>query len=293
MECALHIRRVMRYLTVTRMLLVSTLFALGGCAAESADPDVGDVSGAQTPADAAERSAVMNALRAKLQPSMGGQQIVFNVSRGHYAMAGGYVFLRGQIQLKAGGTPKIEGTAYAGLAAEGIFDGFHVEAVLRKDGASWRVLEHGVGSTDVWWSGLSEQYAEAPDAIWDDLARSPRTPALRALHAKLAPTMGGQAFGIDIREGHFELEGDWAFVTGRLVSRGASEQLQTGGTAYAQLASEGLFDGFQVQALLRKEGTTWRVLEEGVGSTDVWWSGLAAKYPSAPARIWDPLAAMK
>ncbi len=281
---------------LSSLSLVSTLLLAGaGCAAPAADDDTSDAREAIGSVSAATRAAIMNSLRANVSPSMGGQAIVFDVSQGHFQSDGDWAFLMGNIQLRAGGAPTTRGTAYEELANEGLFDGFRIEALLQRQGDTWTVVEHGVGSTDVWWDGIWRRYAEAPRGIFPGLdapvvKASERMAIMGALRVVVKGELADQDVLFDVsRGGHFAAKDGWCWLRGRIQLRDGREPT-TVGTKYEEDAKEGLFDGFQVQALLKNENGSWRVLEHGIGSTDVWWDGIAAKYPAAPPAIWDATA---
>jgi hypothetical protein len=111
-----------------------------------------------------ERPAIMDTLRAKEQPELAGQDIVYNVKGqgGSFRVSGDWCWLQGQIELRGGGAPKDEGIWAGG-------DGWHVEALLHKVNGQWTVVRDGVGSTDVWWDGIWDEFPAAPRSIFPAL----------------------------------------------------------------------------------------------------------------------------
>src|ERR1043166_1492637 len=89
----------------TFAFIVASALALGtltmGCSHASAEDDVAGAAADLSPAD---RSGIMDALRAKVKPELANQDIVFNVAEGDVLrVEGSYAWLQGKIQLRAGG----------------------------------------------------------------------------------------------------------------------------------------------------------------------------------------------
>lgn len=286
--------KTIRAIVVASAFLSLVGTGLVGCAAPAPEDEAGDSREAVVGVTSESRAAIMNALRAELAPGMGGQAIVFDASQGHFKAEGDWAFLMAHIVLRDGGEPVTRGTEYEELAKEGLFDGFRVEALFQNVGGTWKVVEHGVGSTDVWWDGLWTAYPAAPRGIFPSLSApvvtaSERQAIMGGLRAVVKPELANQDILFDVSKGHFQARDGWCFLRGNIQLRDGKAP-STKGTSYEDEAKEGLFDGFHVEALLKLEGTTWKVLEHGVGSTDVWWDGLASKYPGAPSSIWDAMA---
>lgn len=112
-----------------------------------------------------ERMAIMNGLRAKVKPEAANQDILFNVHDGAFRVGGGYAWIQGKVQLRDGSDPKLAGTIYEADAREGLFDGWRIEALLQKQGSKWVTIEHGIGSTDVWYVGLGDRYPAAKSIL--------------------------------------------------------------------------------------------------------------------------------
>jgi hypothetical protein len=109
----------------------------------------------------------MNSLRGVVKPAMNNQDIVFNVQGdGVFNVKSGWVWMQGSVELRGGGVPVTDPDS----------DGAHFEALLHKDGGQWKVLNWGVGSTDVWWWGIASSHPDAPDEIWTPSALGDRNP---------------------------------------------------------------------------------------------------------------------
>lgn len=117
-----------------------------------------------------DEAAVLDALRARMEPEIPNQDIVFDFQGGVFRVMGDYAWLQGRIALRGGGEPTTRGTLFQPAATVGLFDGFHIEALLRKDERGvWAVLERGVGVRDVWWWEIWDSYPNADRALWGDL----------------------------------------------------------------------------------------------------------------------------
>ncbi len=282
----------MRALSI--FVMVSALALGAGCAESSQE----DSASAEADLASQERTAVINALRAKVKPELANQDILFNFSQGSFRTAGNYAFVMGNIQLRDGREPSTTGTAYEQIAKEGWFDGFRIEALLKKDGTTWKVVEYGIGTTDVWYEGIDARYPDAPKSIfpWQDgqslqeVAPSERMQIMSSLRAKVKPELNNQDIVFNVSQGRFAVSGNYCWLQGMIELRGGGEPTARG-TSYEDEANEGLLDGFHIEALLKKEGNTWKVVEHGIGSTDVWYVGIAGRHPDAPASIFPPEAA--
>ena len=282
--------RALRTLGLAALLATTAMAGGVGCSQAVED----DTATGADAVSASERAAIMNALRAEVKPELGGQDIVFNVSRGSFRAERGWCWLMGNVELRSGGEPSTEGTAYEEDAREGLFDGFHIQALLKKEGATWKVVTHGIGSTDAWWQGIEGEYPETPRSIfpWQDYQRDPaaaparpeRGAVMDALRAVVKPDLAGQDIVFNVSRGAFEMEGDYCWLQGSIQLRSGGEP-STEGTAHEEDAREGIFVGFHVEALLKRQGGRWTVLEHGVGSTDVWWEGIETRHPDAPRSI--------
>ena len=92
-----------------------------------------------------ERKAVLDALRPAVQAKLGPNvEFVVQVLR----VEGGWAFVMAEPQ-RRGGRP-IDGSLIFGEDF-GNMDGLRVDAVLKKQGGRWRVVDHAIGATDVWY----------------------------------------------------------------------------------------------------------------------------------------------
>ncbi len=66
--------------------------------------------------------------------------------------------------------------------------------------------------------------------------------------------------------------GDWAFYAGR-IQQPNGRPIDFARTLYADRVAEGVFDGPQTYAVLRRVGGTWRLIDFVVGPTDVAYLG--------------------
>ena len=93
----------------------------------------------------AERKAVLDALRPAVEARLG-PDVEFVVA--HLRIEGGWAFVIADPQRK-GGKP-IDGWAIFGEHFDNM-DGLRTEAVLRRTKGRWRVVDWGIGATDVWY----------------------------------------------------------------------------------------------------------------------------------------------
>lgn len=277
------------------LLLLASTLALGGAAGCAGDDGSSDVAEDNVTISANERAAIMDGLRARVKPDLAYQDIVFNVSgaQGSLRMEGGWAFLMGTVETRGTGRPPTTaGTIYADADREGLFDGFRIEALLQKQGNRWVVVEHGIGTTDVWYWAIEERYRQAPRSIfpWLDanrvtqVAPSERMAVMNGLRATVKPDLANQDIVFNVSRGSFRVSGDYCWLQGKIELRGGGQPSGIG-TAYQDAIQAGAFDGWRIEALLKKDGSNWRVLQHGIGSTDVWYSGIEETYPAAPRSI--------
>jgi hypothetical protein len=93
----------------------------------------------------AERKAVLDALRPAVEARLG-PNVEFVVA--HLRIEDGWAFVIADPQRK-GGKP-IDGWAIFGEHFDNM-DGLRTEAVLRRTKGRWRVVDWGIGATDVWY----------------------------------------------------------------------------------------------------------------------------------------------
>lgn len=99
----------------------------------------------KTSANSAERTKILDIVRAE-QYKYVQQELIFVVQK--LNLFGGYAWFEGQAQRKDG--KKIVLDEYS--------DCCHVEALLKKSGGKWYIVESSSFSTDVWWFGLWDKY---------------------------------------------------------------------------------------------------------------------------------------
>lgn len=96
------------------------------------------------PAGSAERKAIMDVLRVPCEKELG-IDVVFRVQ--HLRLAGDLAFARVVPMRPDGREIDYSRTKYREQEAEGAFDG-EGEALLRRQGAKWKLLEWRFGATD-------------------------------------------------------------------------------------------------------------------------------------------------
>ncbi len=84
------------------------------------------------------------------------QEFVFVVN--HFKMGNNYAWLMAELQRKDGRKFYINEDAQSCC---------HVEALFKKSGSKWLLVESGEFSTDVWWEGIRRRYPAAPIGIFD------------------------------------------------------------------------------------------------------------------------------
>lgn len=99
-----------------------------------------------------ERKAILDTVRPVAEAELG-KPVEFVV--GEFNISGSWAFVALNAQRPGGGKINAYQTPFAernGEEAVSMFDCCHVEAVLRKEQGVWRVLESGVGTTDIWYT---------------------------------------------------------------------------------------------------------------------------------------------
>jgi hypothetical protein len=92
-----------------------------------------------------ERKAVLNALRPAVEAKLGSDvEFVVQVIR----VEDGWAFVMADPQRK-GGKP-IDGRRVFGEDFDNM-DGLRVDAVLQRKNGRWKVVDYGIGATDVWY----------------------------------------------------------------------------------------------------------------------------------------------
>lgn len=108
-----------------------------------------------------ERTSIINALRVPVENELR-QKIQFSIQT--IKVQGNWAFVNGEPQSASGGEPDYAITKYADAIEEGMFDN-NFQALLKKTGGKWKVVEFAIGCTDVCWIGWDEQF-KAPKAIF-------------------------------------------------------------------------------------------------------------------------------
>ena len=92
-----------------------------------------------------QRKAVLDALRPAVEKKLGPNvEFVVQVLR----VEGGWAFVMANPQRKSG--KPIDGRRIFGEDFENM-DGLRVDAVLRRTGGRWKIVNWGIGATDVWY----------------------------------------------------------------------------------------------------------------------------------------------
>jgi hypothetical protein len=284
----------------TIAILLASALALStvvGCSQAPED----ETAATQDDFTAAERTGVMDGLRAKVKPTLANQDIVFNVQgQGRVIrIEGNWAWLQGAVEIRGGGEPTTRGTVYQDADESGIFDGFRIEALLKKDGNSWKVAEYGLGTTDMWWDGIESRFAAAPRALFpwrdqlkngDEVVATERMTIMNTLRATVKREIPNQDIVFNVRGegGAFRMKGDYAWLQGSVELRGGGVP-SVKGTAFE--AEPDFFDGFHIEALFKKDTNgNWTVANHAIGSTDMWWSGIWEAYPDADRALWGDFA---
>lgn len=109
----------------------------------------------------AERTAILNALRIPVEKELK-QKISFSIQT--IRAQGNWAFINGEPQSANGGEPDYSKTQYADAIEEGMFDN-NFQALLKKTGGKWKVVEFAIGCTDVCWLPWIDDH-KAPKAIF-------------------------------------------------------------------------------------------------------------------------------
>lgn len=285
--------------------LVPVMFALLTTAACSSPDEGSETQGGSAVSDAAEtctnvwtpsgteRKAIVEGIHRYFDPNVK-QANEYVISS--FLTDGKHAFVQGEIIGTIGSDGKRTSidwskSAFAKDVSEGLFDGGRFEALAVKTGDTWAVVTDksgasaaSVGSTDAWWYGLWDD-AKVPQALFPvtqpaceiRAATQDQRAVVAALHAQFDKALGGQAHDYDVA--WLRTDGIYAFIKGEV--KGNVDWTKT---ALAEDVKEGLFDGAHVEALVKRDGKGWKVVEytqEGerrvaasIGSTDVWWDGL-------------------
>ena len=100
------------------------------------------------PVGSVERVELMNALRNAVRSELGGEA-TFVVTE--LRSDGQWAFGVLQPQWRDGSQIRLERTPIYRSNPDFPMDGLRTEAIWKKDGNRWRVYQHSIGATDVWW----------------------------------------------------------------------------------------------------------------------------------------------
>jgi hypothetical protein len=152
-------------------------------------------------------------------------------------------------------------------------------------------------------TGCAADSSEGPaqeaegDAVDNDVTSSPRQDQLNGLRVRVAKDFTNvRGVKLVFSGVRIKSQGNITFIQARIMKRDAQgrtmelSNADLDGSVYASEIRDGLFDGPNVIAALKKTGTTWSVITKGrddeayvVGPTDVAWTEWESQYgvPSA------------
>jgi len=137
-------------------------------------------------------------------------------------------------------------------------------------------MASGCAGQDAETSGVGAPDGKA-DAFGGGADAATRAAIIAAIHRDyLDGVVHGQAAEIVVSS--LRVAGQYAWATGTVQAVGGGD-IDWANSDFAQDIQEGLFDGPNLQSLLRYEGDQWNGVESAIGSTDVWWDGLWLRYP--------------
>ncbi len=132
-------------------------------------------------------------------------------------------------------------------------------------------------------AGCAASTADDAASSEDALVAGQRAAIMNALRAVVKPELRNQDIQFDVSNGVLEVQGSFAFLTGKIVLKNSRRPVDYTGTPYADDIAEGLFDD-HIDALLEKEGSTWVVKAHDIGATDVGWLEWPAQF-GAPTSV--------
>jgi len=98
----------------------------------------------KTPSNQVDRTKILDILRARLYEDYS-QEFIFVVDK--LNVSSGFAWFSGQVQRKDG----------RAVVVNQDDDCCQVQALLKKSGSKWYIVEIGAFSTDVWWEGIWER----------------------------------------------------------------------------------------------------------------------------------------
>jgi hypothetical protein len=117
-----------------------------GFAAQPAMAQRGVSATANPSAGSAQRRAILDALRPAIERRLGGN-VEFVVNR--IRVVNGWALVIAEPQRRGGG--RINPRQYFSADDLQAMDGLTINAVLRYQGGRWRLVDHAIGPTDVWY----------------------------------------------------------------------------------------------------------------------------------------------
>ena len=110
-----------------------------------------------------QRRVLLDSIRPAIESHIG-QPVQFVVDT--LQTQGDWAFYAGRIQQPNGRPIDFSRTPYAEALEEGMFDGPSTYALLRRQGARWRLVDWVVGPTDVTYAGWPSEYG-APESLFE------------------------------------------------------------------------------------------------------------------------------
>ena len=145
----------MRHMKALNLFIICLLTLKGSTAQVIYDYKV------KNPSNEMDRTMMLDIYRAKLYNDHQ-QEFVFVVK--HFKVGNGYAWLMADLQRKDGNKISVPDDGIASACC-------HVEALFKKSGSKWLLVESGAFSTDVWWQGIGRKYEQAPRSIFDAAGR--------------------------------------------------------------------------------------------------------------------------
>jgi hypothetical protein len=108
----------------------------------------------KTVANAKDRTEMLDAFRADLYKEW---KLKFEFVVTYFKVSGNYAWFQGEAERKDGKDIVFEEDSY---------DCCHAEALFKKQGGKWTVLDGAAFSTDVWYDGINKRHPEVPAAIF-------------------------------------------------------------------------------------------------------------------------------
>jgi hypothetical protein len=114
--------------------------------------------------NAAERTAMLDLLREEVWKEIN-QEVVFVVN--HLKVSGKYAWMEGTVFGKGGTPVELPEEEYDGCC----YDCCHIESLFSLQNGHWTIASYGLFSRDMWYLGLSSQYAGINPLIFPEGTR--------------------------------------------------------------------------------------------------------------------------